>query len=241
MVISENSCIHGDALDVLRSMGNGSVDHIITDPPYDAHTHANAKNGFRDRHEIPFDPLRSAEELVRELLRVSNRWVVAFCSMEQLGAYRDAAGDAWVRSGFWRRPDGTPQFSGDRPGQPGEGVAIMHRLGKKRWGGGGHHAYWEFCIERNDRVHPTQKPLPLMMKIIEQFTDPGELIMDPFCGSGTTCVAATRLGRRYIGVEQNQDYVAMARERISAEGMGLSLMAARSGQTSILDFIARND
>jgi site-specific DNA-methyltransferase (adenine-specific) len=118
-----------------------------------------------------------------------------------LGSYRDLAGDAWVRGGFWRRPDGAPQISGDRPGQPGEGIAILHQPGKKRWNGGGHHAYYEHCVVKANRLHPTQKPEGLMMELVSLYSDPGETILDPFMGSGTTLVAAKRLGRKAIGID----------------------------------------
>nr|WP_276599987.1 site-specific DNA-methyltransferase [Nannocystis sp. ILAH1] len=109
----------------------------------------------------------------------------------------------------------------------------MHRKGRKRWNGGGHKAFWSVGVEHVDRVHPTQKPLALMLQIISQFTDPGETVFDPFCGSGTTGVAALRLGRRFIGVEFDLEMAAVARERLQAEEAGLSLAAWRAGQTSM--------
>lgn len=61
------------------------------------------------------------------------------------------------------------------------------------------------------RVHTTQKPLELMLELVELFTDPGDLVLDPFCGSGTTGVACVRLGRRFIGIEKDATYAAVAR------------------------------
>ena len=78
--------------------------------------------------------------------------------------------------------------------------------------------------------HETQKPLPLMLELVELFTDPGDLVLDPFCGSGTTGVACIRLGRRFIGIEKDATYAAVARERLEAESKGLSLRDARAGQ-----------
>jgi DNA modification methylase len=186
------------------------VDHVITDPPYDVHTHQSARSGYRKgvvlRLAIDFAPL-DIGRVAPMLLRVSRRWVVCFCSLEMLGTYRDVAGDAWVRAGFWRRTDGAPQFTGDRPGQPGEALAICHRAGRKRWNGGGRHGYYEFGVERRDgRLHPTQKPEALMLAILSDFTDPGDVVLDPFAGSGTTLVACKRLGRRAIGIEMDRRY-----------------------------------
>jgi site-specific DNA-methyltransferase (adenine-specific) len=65
--------------------------------------------------------------------------------------------------------------------------------------------------------HPSQKPVALIEKLILCATDPGDVVLDPFLGSGTTAVAAERLGRQWIGIESNAGYVRMARDRIAAE------------------------
>lgn len=63
-------------------------------------------------------------------------------------------------------------------------------------------------------LHPTQKPLKLMKALIELTTSENHLVMDPFCGSGTTCVAAALLNRRYIGIELNAPYAIIAKSRM---------------------------
>ena len=216
---------HGDCLDVLRYCS--SADVVLTDPPYDTQTHDGARTGGDGSVvlEIGFAPVNDDLWFVGPLLAQAQRWVVCFCSLEQLGAYRKVAGEAWVRGGFWRRPDGCPQFTGDRPGQPGEGLAILHRKGKKAWNGGGHHAYWEYGIERVDRVHPTQKPEALMCQLVMQFTNPGETILDPFMGSGTTLVAAKRLGRKAIGIELEEKYCEIAAKRLAQGALPLDITA----------------
>jgi site-specific DNA-methyltransferase (adenine-specific) len=75
------------------------------------------------------------------------------------------------------------------------------------------------------RVHTTQKPLALMEALIRDFTDHGELICDPFAGSGTTGVAALRMGRRFIGWEKDPRYHAIAMKRLSAAREQLELTA----------------
>ena len=69
-----------------------------------------------------------------------------------------------------------------------------------------------------------------MLRLVELFTDPDDLVLDPFCGSGTTGVACLRLGRRFIGIEKDATYAAVARERLEAESKGLTLRDARAGQ-----------
>ena len=75
------------------------------------------------------------------------------------------------------------------------------------------------------RVHTTQKPDSLMEALVRDFTDPGDLICDPFAGSGTTGVAAIRLGRRFIGWEKSPQYHAIAVKRLMAAREQLELCA----------------
>lgn len=221
---------HGDCREVLTP---NLVAHVITDPPYDARTHAGARSapthsakfGEIRKIEIAFAPL-DVEEMLPFLLASAERWVVAFCTMEMIGRYERAAGGKWVRAGFWRRPDGAPQFTGDRPATPGDAIAIMHASeGKKRWNGGGRHAYYEFGVERIERVHPTQKPESLMCALVADFSDEGETILDPFMGSGTTLIAAKRLGRKAIGIEIEEKYCEIAAKRLSQGALPLEFSA----------------
>lgn len=65
------------------------------------------------------------------------------------------------------------------------------------------------------KAHPTQKPEALLHRIILAATNPGETVLDPFFGTGTTGVVAKKLGRRYLGIERDEKYVALAKERLS--------------------------
>ena len=69
-----------------------------------------------------------------------------------------------------------------------------------------------FAAERTE--HPTQKPLPLSRRLVEHFSNPGALVVVPFVGSGSECVAAVQAGRTFIGAEINPVYVAIARSRL---------------------------
>ena len=70
-------------------------------------------------------------------------------------------------------------------------------------------------MPRGEWLHTTQKPLDLLEALGADFTDPGELVLDPFAGSGTTGVACRRLGRRFIGWERDAKYAAIAEKRIA--------------------------
>jgi len=235
--------ICADCLPTMAAMPDGCVDHVITDPPYDARTHRNAftarmsavaaASQLSEVCGVDFDAT-DPETLAPELLRLSRRWALTFCSIEDMGRYRDGAGKAWTRAGIWRKIAPAPQITGDRPGQAVEGIAIMHRRGhgRSRWNGGGLPGIWDAMAPRGGLRpdHPTPKPLTLMLELVSLFTDPDDLILDPFCGSGSTLCAALRLGRRAIGIEREPKWAELSRERCEAEVEGSTLQARRAGQ-----------
>jgi site-specific DNA-methyltransferase (adenine-specific) len=79
---------------------------------------------------------------------------------------------------------------------------------------------WRFtppvAAEKEFGAHPTQKPLALLERIIQAASDPGDLVVDPFVGSGTTAVAATKHGRRFIGIDTEEKFLDLAKKRYLA-------------------------
>lgn len=228
-----------DSFAFLSELADGAVDVIITDPPYSAHVHANmssgtamkrqvdgGKGGGIPRVEMSFDALRQYD-FARDLPRVAKRWALSFCAVEDFGAYRDAVGkDQWVRGGVWFKPNAMGQLTGDRPAAAYEGIAIMHRKTKKQWNGRGSFAYWSAELDaelahyvhngtRGEKGrHPNQKPLNLCLELVAKFTNRGETVLDPFCGSGRIGEACVLLGRNYIGCDSDPEWVEKARARL---------------------------
>lgn len=234
--------IHADCFDVLREMKDGEVDHTITDPPYAEKTHAGAR-GARPGIDLTVVPIVTFDSisdetfllLCRELIRVTKRWVVMTCDWRHAAIAEDDGRIPVIRCGVWIKPDAAPQFTGDRPGTGWEAVLMLHREGKKRWNGGGHHAVWEHHVQRNNR-HPTEKPLGLIRKWVRQFTDPGETILDPFAGSGTTGEAALLEGRRAYLVEKNSKWCEIARRRLNRPFPKPTLRDRKSGEELLMEF-----
>jgi 16S rRNA G966 N2-methylase RsmD len=225
--------ITGDNREVLPSLSG--VTHFITDPPYDEKTHASAKTSKTESGvlAIEFEPLTDFT-FVDTLLTLAAQWVICFCALERLGEYkRIAREERWIRAGIWDRRAGAAFARSDRPFQGAEGIAIMSAAKAKVFPAGAKRAVWTSTIERNDREHETQKPLPLMLELIQDFTMPGDLVVDPFCGSGTTGVACVRIGRRFIGIEANPKHADFARERLAAESSHSTLTARRAGQATL--------
>lgn len=213
----------GEAEEVMAST-RFIVDHIITDPPYNAKTHDGARAGNRRTEKesnrplaIDFEPitdwkLRVLLTVWRERVR---RWYVATMAYQHIVSLEATPPDGWqfMRFGVWVKPDAAPQFSGDRPGMGWEGVAILHRDGKARWNNGGYPGVWRHNIDK-DGNHPTGKPQPLFEDFVRQFTDPGETILDPFAGSGTTLLAAKAMRRKAIGIEADPHWCEVAIARL---------------------------
>lgn len=201
----------------------------ITDPPYSEAVH---RAGARARSDerLDFEPL-PIPDIVELLLFEVERWAIAFCALEDLGAYREAAEarGAFFRPGIWRKTDPAPQLNGRGPSVGAEGIAIMHPRGMSphnrkhpaiRWNGGGRAAVWDFPTvrtERGERIHSTQKPVALIAELVSLFSDPVETVWDPFMGSGTTAIACARLGRAFVGHEINRNYYVKACRRVRDE------------------------
>jgi site-specific DNA-methyltransferase (adenine-specific) len=250
----EAVCIyHGDCRDVFAAGVLPKTDHAIFDPPYSEYVHSKSRQGCRPltgsvsggSYDAPANFSRAKEfgfAALDEDTRSSvatwigahvARWCLVFSDVESSHLWRDAFVDAgldYVRTGAWVKVGATPQFTGDRPAAGFEAITIAHHKGRKRWNGGGAHALWSVPIVLNrgvkvERVHTTQKPEELMAQLLTQFTDSGDAIIDPFMGSGTTLVAAKRLGRKAIGIERERKYCDLAVERLAQGALGLEVSA----------------
>lgn len=216
-----NTVLLGDCLEVMAGMGDKSVDLVLTDPPYDNTTHLKcattsirgiAKNTGRFG-DLNFGSLEDVN-YIAELLRISKRWIILFSSIEMCGKIQAAYPEEYIRSGIWDRISNTPQLSGDRPAQACEAIILLHNKGTKVWNGGGKAAIWRYMVERGQKQHPTQKPLKLFEHLLSDFSHEGELVFDPFIGSGTTAEACIRTGRNFIGIEKDPEYHRIATERV---------------------------
>ncbi len=225
----------GDCRDVLPTLE--AVDHVITDPPYGRDVYIrrvghNTKAGSRTPDRLykgasmamlAAGDIGEVDEMISpcslEFARLVTRWVIVFSDAETLTTWRldiEGAGLRYIRTGAWVKPDPMPQFSGDRPSVGFEPCTIAHAQGPMRWNSGGLPAVWTYNTARGDARpdHPCPKPLALMKHLVLDFTDPGETILDPFCGSGTTLVAAKTLGRKAIGIELEPKWCEVTKRRL---------------------------
>ena len=98
--------------------------------------------------------------------------------------------------------------------KPGEYVVNRNRLTAQEWKDWGYRQIWEIASVRANDVHPAMFPLQLASRVIRLYTDEGDVVLDPFLGSGTTVVAAIKLNRKFIGIEKVKKYYEIASNNI---------------------------
>lgn len=217
----------GNCLEVMP--GVGAVDHVISDPPYEALLHE-MKNSLRGRirndrgpdlQGLDFDSIDAIREpVVMTVAPICKGWFIAFCTPEGVARWADtinASPMKYKRACVWVKPDSTPQLNGQGPGQGAENFVVAWcGEGYSRWNAGGKRGVYTHLVNNRERtgLHPTEKPRRLMSELVADFTQPGQLICDPFMGSGTTGVAAVMAGRSFVGIELNETYFDIACRRI---------------------------
>lgn len=216
------SLMQGDCLEVMKDIPDGSVDMVLTDPPYGMGFQSNrSKSGPR------YDKIKQDD-------KIDSRWItqafrvlkiggglVSFCDWRTSGAWREqieAAGFDLKSQVVWNR---LHHGMGDLKGA----FAPMHDIiwyatkGRRVFANGRPKSVIE-CKRpspSDDHGHPTCKPVALMETLIKSISDGSDgIILDPFMGSGSTGVAAKNLNRDFIGIEIDEVYFNIAKERINA-------------------------
>lgn len=214
----------GDCLPILPTLD--SVDHVLTDPPYEDELHQaigriRRNDGREMIKSLGFDGINSSRsEIAKALVEVSNGWALIFSLAEGVRAWRDdlqASGAKWDTVLCWVKPDSAPRFNGQGAARGFENcISVWCAAGYRSWNGGGKRGVYTHCVNTNRHgEHPTEKPIPLMMELVADFTNRGQTILDPFMGSGSTGVAAVKLGRRFTGIEIEERYFDISCRRIS--------------------------
>lgn len=235
--------MHGDCLELMKSIPDGSVDMVLTDPPY-------GTTACKWDSVIPFEPMWAQ---VRRVLK-SNGAAVFTASQPFTSALVMSNVKMFKYDWTWRKPKGTghlnakkmpmkdkedvvvfyastctynPQFTSGTPyknkaGDPSKSTSMTDSYGVytnfrndnegKRYP----KQVLDFPVVERGTVHPTQKPVALMEYLIRTYTNERETVLDFTMGSGTTGVAAKNLGRSFIGIELDETYFNIAKERIDA-------------------------
>ncbi len=205
-----NTIINGDCLSILPQLPTRSVDFILTDPPYiTRYKSRDGRTVLNDDNDTWLKP--AFAEMYRVLQR--NGFCVSFYGWPQADRFMQAFRAAGFRIVghlvFPKRYTSSSRFlryqhecayllaKGD-PQQPAKSIGDV--------------IDWTYT---GNKLHPTQKPLSALLPLVETFSPPGGLVLDPFTGSGSSLLAAKRLGRDYLGIELDAEYHAIATHRLA--------------------------
>lgn len=228
----ENEVLAGDCLELLQRIPDDSIDLIVTDPPYGlGSTTTITRHGGKFGSSTDLDTnfhwdqpveYRWAAECLR-VLRPAGVFIT-FYDRERIYEVIQVAkanGGVVRDIGAWHKTNPVPQVRKVKWASALELFAILVKGAGRHtftWEHGYHHnvIVTPICNGRERTAHPTQKPLAVILPMIRYWSRPGDLVLDPFAGSGTTAVAAKALDRRFIAFERDPAYVAIARQRIDA-------------------------
>ena len=196
-----NKVIQGDCIEVMKQLPDKCIDLVLADPPYGMEFRSNYRHKKHDKIE---GDERYPIEVLDELFRLAKRAVYVFCRWDNLVELpKPKSVLAWVKNN-WSMGDLKHEHGRQwesicfYPQEEHEFITrIPDVIKEKRTG---------------NNFHPTEKPVDLMTKIL--MANVGDVVLDPFCGSGSTLVAAKQLGRNYIGIEISERYCSIARERL---------------------------
>ena len=207
---------HGDCLEVMKEYQDNHFDCVVTDPQYGIGEAAgkNKSRGLcavsKDYGNHNWDNKRPEPEYFIELLRISKNQIIFGGNY-----FADLLppSPCWL---VWDKDNGKTDFADCELAWTSFKTAV--RIFRYKWQG-----MLQGNMKRKEkRVHPTQKPLPLMEWVIEKYTKPGYLILDPFMGSGTTGAACAGFKRDFVGIEKDPEYFKIAEQQIKAAEYQLS-------------------
>jgi len=207
--------ILGDSNNELSNFSDKSIPLIVTDIPYNE-VNRNS-NGLRNLDKGEAD---SAEfdlpNILKNIVRICYGSVYMFCGIEQVSEIRKH----FVKSGMssrlliWEKINPSP-MNGQHIWLSGIECCVFGKYKGGTFNAHCRNSVLRYPTERNID-HATPKPICLMKDIIEVSSNPGDTILDPFMGSGSTGVAAKILGRGFIGIEKNEEFFSYAKNRIES-------------------------
>ena len=207
--------MQGDCLELMKEIPDGSVDMVLTDIPYGE---VNQKSsGLRKLDRGNADTCNfDVNVAVDDFVRIARGSFYVFCGTEQISLITAAfkRHKLTTRVCAWEKSNPSP-MNGSRLWLSGMEFCVFARKPKATFNEHCQKALWKFPVGRS-KIHPTEKPVSLMSRLIAASSNEGDTVLDPFMGSGATGVAAKNLNRSFIGIELDETYFNIAKERIDA-------------------------
>ena len=205
----------GDCLELMKDIPDGSVDLVLTDPPYGMAFKSNYRK--EKYNEIQNDKsLEWLERYISECYRVlkNNSAIYCFCSWHNVDVFKQAIEKKFKVKNIliWEKNNTS---MGDLKGSyaPKYEMIIFAHKGRKLLNG----FRYADIIKANrtgNKLHPTEKPVDLLELFIKNSSDENAVVFDGFMGSGSTGVACVNTNRNFIGIELDENYFKIAKERI---------------------------
>ena len=207
---------NADCLDIMAKMNDGAVDFTLTDIPYDAVNRDS--NGLRNLDKGNADIITfNLDEFLKQVLRVTANSLCIFCGKEQFSQiYKFFAdiGKGTVRPIIWEKTNPSP-MNGQYIYLSGVEMGVWYKKqGAKTFNAHCKNTVFHYPNGRS-KLHPTEKNHALLEDLIKDNTNEGQTVFDPCCGSGSHCLVAKNLGRKYIGVELDEQYFDVAKGRLA--------------------------
>ena len=224
-----NKIICGDCLEVMKDWPDNCVDLVLTDPPYGIDV---AKTGKWGGDNLAKCKDYGASNWDSEPFDIVQFQACQWISKNQVVFGYNHFSDIFPPTScviVWDKVNGTNNFADCELAWTSFKSAV--RLIRWKWQG----MLQEAGHQKDYRQHPAQKPLGVMLWILERYSKPDQIILDPFCGSGTTCVAAKMLGRKYIGIDISEKYCEIARQKLEAVDTGVPIKEQRQGQMALFE------
>lgn len=213
---NECTLLLGDCLERMKEIPDGSVDLILTDPPYGMEFQSNYRNEKYSKIKNDKD-LSWLDVWVDELFRVAayNTAHYVFCSFHNVDKFKQALEQKFkIKNMLVWEKNNTSMGDLKADFAPKYEMIIFIQKGRRFINGKRDPNILKFNRTGN-KLHPTQKPVDLLEYLLTKFSDKGQTILDPFMGSGSTGVAAKNLNRKFIGIEMDETYFNIAKNRIN--------------------------
>lgn len=226
--MSEQTFVNDDVFKYLPTLAEDTFDLCVADPPYAisnsrVFTRKGAKDirqdfGFWDH--VDFDVFTAG--WLAGARRVTRGDLYAFCPLEKIGLFAELAGEAYAGAAVWHKTNPAPSFMKRAWVSSCEAIVRIRQGGTFNWLGQNemHNHFLEtpICMgkERKEGGHPTQKRLDVCEWIMRIGSNPGDLVLDLFAGSGTTSAVCQKLGRRFVAIERDPIYFQNLTARLRA-------------------------
>lgn len=226
-----NKLYFSDNKEIIKQMPDNSVNLILTDPPYiiskdsnfnrtDEYKYKNYSMDYGEWDKIDLDWQWYFENFFR-ILKDGGQVIIFYdiFKVSEIKKIAESCGFKQPRVGIWVKNNPVPiNSSRNYLSNAKEFFLTFTKKGKPTFNSKYDNGIYEFPTiagtSKENVNHPTQKPLSLINELVKKHSNIDDIIFDPFCGSGTTLVSAKILGRQWIGIDNNQDYIDICNTRL---------------------------